>query len=82
MGKTIGEGTFNKVRIARHLYTNEQVAVKMIEKSSVKSESDQMRLKKELNILRKVRHPHIIQLYEILEDKSYYYLVTEYASRG
>lgn len=64
------------------MYTNEQVAVKMIEKRSVSGEADQLRLKKELKILRKVRHPHIVQLYEILEDKEYYYLVTEYASRG
>jgi 5'-AMP-activated protein kinase catalytic alpha subunit len=51
------------VRIGRHVYTNEQVAVKMIEKRSVSEEADQLRLKKELKILRKVRHPHIVQLY-------------------
>jgi 5'-AMP-activated protein kinase, catalytic alpha subunit len=64
------------------VHTNEQVAVKMIEKASIKSEADQERLSKELKILRKARHPNIIQLYEILEDGHYYYLVTEFASRG
>jgi len=32
LGKTIGEGTFNKVKIARHIHSNEQVAIKLIEK--------------------------------------------------
>ena len=54
----------------------------MIDKLSLKTEADCLRLNKEMKILRKARHPNIMQLYEILEDAHYYYLVTEYASRG
>jgi len=82
IGKTIGQGTFNKVKIARHVHSNEQVAIKLIDKQKIISEADHKRLAKELKILRKVRHPNIIQLYEILEDQRYYYVATEYASRG
>jgi 5'-AMP-activated protein kinase catalytic alpha subunit len=82
LGKTIGQGTFNKVKIARHVHSNEQVAIKLIDKQKIHSEADRRRLAKELKILRKVRHPNIIQLYEILEDSRYYYVATEYASRG
>lgn len=46
LGKTIGQGTFNKVKIARHIYTHEQVAIKMIEKTSLKTPADHLRLKK------------------------------------
>jgi 5'-AMP-activated protein kinase, catalytic alpha subunit len=82
LGKTIGQGTFNTVAIARHSITNEQVAVKIIRKADITTPADQLRLKKELKILRKARHPNIVQLYEILEDHHHYYLVTEHASRG
>lgn len=37
IGKTIGEGTFNKVKIARHVHSNEQVAIKLIDKSKIKT---------------------------------------------
>jgi len=76
IGKTVGQGTFNKVKIARHIPTNEQVAVKIIPKDKLLTEGDHRRLNKELKILRKARHPNIMQLYEILEDKKHYYLIT------
>jgi 5'-AMP-activated protein kinase catalytic alpha subunit len=82
LGRTIGEGTFNKVKIARHVHSQEQVAVKLIDKAKINSPADQQRLVKELKILRKARHPNIVQLYEILEDQRFYYVATEYASRG
>ena len=63
VGQTIGQGTFNKVKIARHRHTNEQVAIKVIDKTCIKSQADQLRLNKQLKILRKTRHPNIIQLY-------------------
>lgn len=44
MGRTIGQGTFNKVKIARHVYSNEQVAIKLIDKQKIVSEADQKRL--------------------------------------
>ena len=63
LGKTIGQGTFNQVKIARHVHTNEQVAVKIIDKKTIKNKDDKIRFNKELKILRKARHPNIIQLY-------------------
>ena len=46
VGQTIGQGTFNKVKIGRHVDTNEQVAIKMIDKSCMKTEADHSRLNK------------------------------------
>jgi 5'-AMP-activated protein kinase catalytic alpha subunit len=63
IGKKIGQGTFNKVMIAKHSITNEQVAIKIIEKSKIENEADRNRLNKELKILRKARHPNIAQLF-------------------
>ncbi len=44
LGKTIGQGTFNKVKIARHIHSKEQVAIKLIDKSKINSPADNQRL--------------------------------------
>lgn len=46
VGKTIGEGTFNKVKIGRHIHSQEQVAIKLIDKAKINSEGDRQRLNK------------------------------------
>jgi serine/threonine protein kinase len=46
VGRTIGEGTFNKVKIARHVHSQEQVAIKLIDKSKILSAGDRQRLTK------------------------------------
>ncbi|CDI80494.1 CAM kinase, SNF1 family, putative [Eimeria praecox] len=82
LGRTIGEGTFGKVRVATHALTGECVAVKVLEKDKLKAAEDAERVLREIHILRAVRHPHIIHLLEILETASRLYLVMELASGG
>jgi serine/threonine protein kinase len=64
-GKSLGQGTFGKVRIGTHTITNEQVAIKILEKDKIKDKADVERVTREINILKKVRHPNVIQLYEV-----------------
>jgi len=64
-GRSLGQGTFGKVRIGTHTITNEQVAIKILEKDKIKDKSDVERVTREINILKKVRHPNVIQLYEV-----------------
>lgn len=80
--KDLGEGTFGKVKLASHNITKEKVAIKVLEKDKVKDESDRERVSREIQILKILRHPNIIQLYEILEDEDYLFLITEYAANG
>lgn len=82
IGKTIGEGTFGKVKIAIHLPTGEKVAVKMLEKSKIKEPADIRRVNREIKILKKVRHPNVIQLYEVLDTPSSIYLIMENCDGG
>ena len=82
LGKTIGEGTFGKVRIGTHILTGEKVAVKVLEKDRITDVSDVERVAREIHILKIIRHPHIVQLYEIVETTKQLYLITEYASGG
>jgi len=82
LGKTIGEGTFGKVRIGTHILTGEKVAVKVLEKDRITDVSDVERVAREIHILKIIRHPNIIQLYEIVETTKQLYLITEYMSGG
>ena len=80
--KTIGEGTFGKVKLGIHTLTGEKVAIKILEKDLITDVSDVERVSREIHILKVIRHPHIIQLYEIIETPKKLYLIMEYASGG
>ena len=64
-GRSLGSGTFGKVRIGTHTITGEKVAIKILEKDRIKDKGDVERVTREINILKKVRHPNVIQLYEV-----------------
>lgn len=66
IGKTIGEGTFGKVKLATHILTGEKVAIKILEKERIIDVSDVERVAREIHILKLIRHPNIVQLYEVL----------------
>lgn len=65
LGKTIGEGTFGKVKLGIHTHTQEKVAIKILEKDRICDVSDIERVSREIHILKLIRHPDIIQLYEV-----------------
>ena len=82
LGKTIGEGTFGKVKIAVHIPTGEKVAVKVLEKSRIREQADIRRVNREIKILKKTRHVNVIQLYEVLDTQNSVYLIMENAEGG
>lgn len=65
IGRSLGQGTFGKVRLGTHLITGEKVAIKILEKDKIKDQSDVERVTREIHILKIVRHPNVIQLYEV-----------------
>ena len=60
IGKTIGEGTFGKVKLGTHNLTGEKVAVKILEKHKIIEDIDVERVTREIKILKLARHPNII----------------------
>ncbi|KAK3860200.1 hypothetical protein Pcinc_017630 [Petrolisthes cinctipes] len=79
--KTIGKGNFAVVKLATHKVTQSKVAIKIIDKSKI--DADNLRkILREIEILKKLRHPYIIRLYQVMETERMIYLVTEYASCG
>ncbi|XP_078516656.1 serine/threonine-protein kinase MARK2 isoform X12 [Lissotriton helveticus] len=79
--KTIGKGNFAKVKLARHVLTNKEVAVKIIDKTQLNSSSLQ-KLFREVRIMKVLNHPNIVKLFEVIETEKTLYLVMEYASGG
>jgi 5'-AMP-activated protein kinase catalytic alpha subunit len=76
--KTLGKGTFGKVKLATHIPTGEKVAIKILEKDKIVDVADVERVSREIHILKLIRHPNIIQLYEIIESPKHLFLVMEY----
>ncbi|KAL1502082.1 hypothetical protein ABEB36_007280 [Hypothenemus hampei] len=79
--KTIGKGNFAVVKLATHVVTRTKVAIKIIDKT-VLDEENLTKIFRETAILKKLRHPHITRLYQLMESEQNIYMVTEYASNG
>jgi 5'-AMP-activated protein kinase catalytic alpha subunit len=82
LGKSIGKGTFGKVKLGTHLITNESVAIKILEKDRICDAADVERVAREIHVLKLLRHPNVVQMYEIIETPKQLYLIMEYASGG
>lgn len=80
-GKKLGEGAFSEVVEARHRVSGTSFAVKKITKTKLTKEDD-LALKDEISILKAFDHPNIIKLYDVFEEPSYYFLVTEMMRGG
>lgn len=79
--KTIGKGNFAKVKLAKHLPTGREVAIKIIDKTQLNQTSLQ-KLFREVRIMKFLDHPNIVKLYEVIETDKTLYLIMEYASGG
>jgi 5'-AMP-activated protein kinase catalytic alpha subunit len=82
LGRLLGQGTFAKVYHARGIRTNQSVAIKVIDKEKVSKVGLIEQIKREISVMRLVRHPNIIQLYEVMATKTKIYFVMEYAKGG
>ena len=74
----LGEGAFGSVRLGINKQTGEKVAIKILEKSKITKYEDKLRIEREINILKKLRHPNILHLYSIIETEKQILLITEY----
>ncbi|XP_073995090.1 serine/threonine-protein kinase MARK2-like isoform X14 [Rhodnius prolixus] len=79
--KTIGKGNFAKVKLAKHVPTGKEVAIKIIDKTQLNPSSLQ-KLFREVRIMKMLDHPNIVKLFQVIETEKTLYLVMEYASGG
>ena len=80
--RTLGQGTFGKVKLGIHLPNKEKVAIKILEKSRIVEKDDEIRVKREFDMLALFNHPNIILVAEIFESADSYYSVMEYCQGG
>ncbi|PKA57966.1 CBL-interacting protein kinase 32 [Apostasia shenzhenica] len=82
LGRTIGEGTFAKVRFARNLETGEPVAIKILAKEKVLKHKLVEQIKREIAIMKLIKHPNVVRLHEVMGSKSKIFIVLEYVTGG
>ncbi|KAF3591550.1 hypothetical protein DY000_02026073 [Brassica cretica] len=83
IGRLLGKGTFAKVYHAKHITTGESVAIKIINKDHVMKRPGMMdQIKREISIMRLVRHPNIVELKEVMATKTKIFFVMEFVRGG
>lgn len=80
--RTLGVGTFGKVKLARHAMTGYKVAVKILNRRMITNMSMEAKISREIQVLKLFHHPHIIHLYEVIETATDIFMVMEYVSGG
>ena len=79
--ETIGKGHFAVVKLARHVYTGEKVAIKVIDKTKL-DEISKSHLFQEVRCMKLVQHPNVVRLYEVIDTQSKLYLILELGDGG
>ncbi|XP_064622608.1 testis-specific serine/threonine-protein kinase 1-like [Lineus longissimus] len=82
LGRTLGEGSYAKVKVAESQRLGKKVAVKIVALKNAPRNLKSKFLPRELDILRKLDHPRIIKLFDILRTENKVYVVTELAGHG
>uniref|UniRef100_A0A453FJN8 non-specific serine/threonine protein kinase n=1 Tax=Aegilops tauschii subsp. strangulata TaxID=200361 RepID=A0A453FJN8_AEGTS len=82
LGRVLGKGTFAKVYHARHVQTGESVAIKVLDREKAVRSGLVSHIKREIAVLRRVRHPNIVHLFEVMATKTKIYFVMELVRGG
>lgn len=82
LGKLLGQGTFAKVYYARNIETGASVAIKVFNKGKILKVGMIDQIKREISVMRLVKHPNVVQLYEVMATKTKIYFVMEYVKGG
>ncbi|KAI0075185.1 Pkinase-domain-containing protein [Panus rudis PR-1116 ss-1] len=80
--QTLGEGEFGKVKLGLHMEWCEEVAVKLIRRGNLDSSVRMSKVEREIEVLRTLKHPNIVRLYDVIETDKYIGIILEYASGG
>jgi 5'-AMP-activated protein kinase catalytic alpha subunit len=78
IGHIIGRGQFGEVRVADHRTTGRRTAVKHVERCKM----DPQKMEQEISNHRLLQHPHVVQLYEVIETRDDVYMFQELVSGG
>ncbi len=78
----IAEGGMGRVFLAREELSGEHVAVKILPEHFLKDRKRSQYLRREVEIARNLRHPNVINIFELLMHEGVGYLMMEYIDGG
>lgn len=81
IGHKLGEGAFSVVCLGTHKATGQHVAIKCVRKMNL-PEIDRLNLLREVELMKSLNHPFVIQFVEFIEEDENYYVVLEYLAGG
>ncbi|EEF28408.1 CBL-interacting serine/threonine-protein kinase 6 [Ricinus communis] len=82
LGRLLGHGTFAKVYHGRNLQTGKSVAMKVVGKEKVIKVGMMEQVKREIAVMKMVKHPNIVELHEVMASKSKIYFAMELVRGG
>ncbi|WVZ92744.1 hypothetical protein U9M48_038788 [Paspalum notatum var. saurae] len=82
LGRVLGHGNFGRVHAARDLRTGRAVAVKVLVKDKVIRAGMMEQIKREIGVMKRVSHPNIVELHEVMATRSKIYLALELVRGG
>ena len=69
LGRLLGRGTFAKVYHLRNLTTGQSCAIKIIDKEKIMKGGLTDQIKREISVMRLVKHPNVVRLYEVASPR-------------
>eukprot|EP01012_Entosiphon_sulcatum_P040725 TRINITY_DN5441_c0_g1_i1.p1 TRINITY_DN5441_c0_g1~~TRINITY_DN5441_c0_g1_i1.p1 ORF type:complete len:657 (+),score=105.11 TRINITY_DN5441_c0_g1_i1:70-1971(+) len=89
LGETLGKGAYSKVKLAYNKAQDRYYAVKVMNKSLLRrmlkgSRSALADVQREVAIMKKLRHPNLVSLYEVIDDPQgdKLYLILDFVEKG
>eukprot|EP00756_Hemistasia_phaeocysticola_P023439 Hpha_TRINITY_DN15892_c0_g5::TRINITY_DN15892_c0_g5_i2::g.187291::m.187291 len=82
LGKTLGSGSFSKVKEGVDVESGNKYAVKIVDKALLTKGHVEQQLKREIAIMKLLNHPHVLSMVDVLQTGSNIYLVLELLTGG
>ncbi|CAH8336914.1 unnamed protein product [Eruca vesicaria subsp. sativa] len=82
MGRTLGEGSFAKVKYARNTITGDLAAIKILDRDKVLRHKMVEQLKREISTMKLIKHPNVVEIIEVMASKTKIYIVLELVNGG
>lgn len=84
VGKTLGNGSFGKVKLGTNVFTKDKVAIKFFNHRKIATVQQIENTRREIEIMKLLSHPNIVKLIDVIEktDECTTYLIAEYVSGG
>ncbi|KAK8288849.1 hypothetical protein V6Z12_D07G151500 [Gossypium hirsutum] len=82
LGRTLGEGSFAKVKFAENVETGQCVAIKILDRDQVLRHRMVEQIKNEISTMKLIKHPNVIKIFEVMASKTKIYIVIEFVNGG